>query len=172
MKRETIFSPCRKYRYTLWREFEPELARTELQDSYVQFIGLNPSTADETNDDPTIRRCIAFARAWGYGAFCMTNVFSFRATDPQVMKENCTDGNIEAVIAHTNNLRQIGLVAIDAGLIVAAWGTHGSHLDGGNTVKTFIEKFGLKLHHLGLNSDGSPKHPLYLKKSTVPTIWR
>ena len=79
--RKTRFSPCRRYRYTLWRDWNPLLP----DNVYAMFIGLNPSTADETNDDPTIRRCINFAKSWGCDSFCMTNIFAFRATDPKVM---------------------------------------------------------------------------------------
>ena len=76
------FSHCRKYRYTLWRNWAGLMPTGK---GYAMFVGLNPSTADETNDDPTIRRCIAFAKAWGYDALCMTNIFAFRATNPMVM---------------------------------------------------------------------------------------
>lgn len=160
MKRETIFSHDRKHRYTLWREFEPELARTELQDSYVQFIGLNPSTADEVQDDPTIRRCINFARAWGYGALCMTNLFGFRATDPRVMK-------LQPHPIGADNTNQIREVAEGAGIIIAAWGRHGLHCGRQAQVLDALQPWREKLHHFGLNSDGTPKHPLYLKASTL-----
>src|SRR5690348_9819680 len=96
MTMETVFSQCRKYRYTLWRQwgdvrsgFAMELwpaDRADKSRQYVQFIGLNPSTADETQDDPTVRRCIGFSKAWGYGALCMTNAFAWRDTDPEKMK--------------------------------------------------------------------------------------
>jgi hypothetical protein len=84
----TIFSADRRYRYTLWRDWSkdllcgmdsrPRLAGDQTPNQFVQFIGLNPSTADEKQDDPTIRRCIGFAKAWGYGAMCMTNIFAWR----------------------------------------------------------------------------------------------
>ena len=70
-----VFNETRTHRYTLWRTWDSSLP-------YCQFIGLNPSTADETKDDPTVRRCIAFSKMWGYGALCMTNLFGFRSTDP------------------------------------------------------------------------------------------
>lgn len=79
MKKYATLSEDRKYRYTLtriWDETKPK----------VMFIGLNPSTADETKDDPTIIRCINFAKSWGYGGLEMTNLFAFRATNPKVMK--------------------------------------------------------------------------------------
>ena len=110
---DTIFSPCRTYRYALWREWIGG-------DGYVMFIGLNPSTADETQDDPTIRRCIAFAKAWGYGGLSMTNLFAFRATDPKKMKA------VADPIGPENDAHLLRL-ARDAGVIVAAWGANGTH---------------------------------------------
>ena len=74
MERGARLSPCRTYRYALWRRWG--------EGPPAMFIGLNPSTADETADDPTIRRCIAFARSWGHGALCMANLFAYRATQP------------------------------------------------------------------------------------------
>lgn len=87
------FSPDRRYRYTLWRtdlQADRELFVTafntvrnaERLNQFVQFIGLNPSTADETNDDPTLKKCMKFAHRWGFGSMCMTNLFAFRATEP------------------------------------------------------------------------------------------
>jgi hypothetical protein len=95
MERTCIFSDCRKYRYTLWREWG-DIRATLLPDphfdfypgrpdQFVQFVALNPSTADEKQDDPTVRRCVNYAKAWGFGAMCMTNLFALRATDPKVM---------------------------------------------------------------------------------------
>jgi hypothetical protein len=167
-QRKTEFSPCRKWRYTLWRSWAIEdltgfenSAETHAHE-YVQFIGLNPSTADEVKDDPTIRRCIGFAKAWGYGALCMTNIFAFRATDPEVMK-------LESDPVGMGNDTYILNCAKQAGIVVAAWGTHGSHNDREDWVKKMFFDCGIKLHHLGLNSDGSPKHPLYLRKDLKPT---
>lgn len=79
MIKDTIFSPCREYRYTLYREWMPG-------DKVVQFIGLNPSTADEVKNDPTVTRCINYAKAWGYTGMYMTNIFAFRETDPNEYK--------------------------------------------------------------------------------------
>lgn len=167
MKRETTFSPCRKYRYTLWREWGIDLLTDCTGDakgtnSYVMFIGLNPSTADETNDDPTIRKCVGYAQRWGYGALCMTNLFALRATDPRVMK-----------MAHEpigeDNPLTILRVALNADMIICAWGRDGAYLNRGDRVITNLRDNGIKkMHHLGLNSDGTPKHPLYLKSRLEP----
>lgn len=163
MNRETIFSGCRKYRYTLWREWGVgtlpmlELGNRKSPEAYCMFIGLNPSTADETNDDPTIRRCIDFAKRWGYGALCMTNIFAWRDTDPEKMKRE-----LEPIGLY--NDEWLTKVAAGAGVIVAAWGKHGAHMNRAEQVKKLIPN----LQCLKLNGDGSPQHPLYLKATLTP----
>lgn len=160
--RSAIFSPCRKYRYTLWREwpieelFGERSAETKAH-QYLMVIGLNPSTADETKDDPTIRRCIGFAKAWGFGALCMTNLFAWRDTDPWAMKR------ADEPVGEANDA-WLSTIARGAGLILAAWGTHGSHLGRDEII---VERLPV-MHCLGLNRDDSPKHPLYIKASTEP----
>lgn len=168
MNRETIFSPCRRYRYTLWREwdvqseFAPKIPPRDAirrairePDSYVQFIGLNPSTADETQDDPTVRRCVGFAKRWGYGAMCMTNLFAFRATDPEDMKREARPIDVDC-----ENDVALVRVGAAASLVVACWGTHGSWLNRGRHVSVLFHG---RLQCFGRNADGSPKHPLYLR---------
>jgi hypothetical protein len=122
------------------------------------FIGLNPSTADEVQNDPTVARCIDYSMRWGFGALCMMNIFSFRATLPTVMKAQHNP------VGKDNN-RWLVEIAKDASVIVAAWGTHGSHLDRHQEV---IALLGDKLHCLKETKEGFPSHPLYLKKSLSP----
>lgn len=124
------------------------------------WIGLNPSTADEINNDPTVRRCIGYAQSWGYEGMCMTNIFAFRATDPKVMKAQ-TDP------VGPDNDRHLIATAKDAKLIVAAWGVHGSHLGRGRKVRQMIQN----LHYLALTKKGIPRHPLYLRKTLEPILW-
>lgn len=151
------FSSCRAYRYSLWRTWGPIVNDSQV----VVFIGLNPSTADETTDDPTIRRCIGFAKRWGYGGIVMTNLFAFRATDPKAMK---------AAAAPVGPMNDSVLIeeADKAGLVVAAWGTHGTHNRRAEAVRSFLKG----LHHLGLTKDGHPRHPLYLKGDIQPQEWK
>ena len=78
-KSGAVFSDCRKYRYALWRMWNEHMP-------IAMIIGLNPSTADQTRNDPTITRCINFASSWGYGGVCVTNLFGFRATAPTELK--------------------------------------------------------------------------------------
>lgn len=153
MIRQTIFSPCRTYRYSLWRECIGG-------EGYAMFVGLNPSTADETQDDPTIRRCIAFAKAWGYAGLCMTNLFAFRATDPKDMKA-------AADPVGPDNNKHIGILAQRAGVVVAAWGANGTHLGRDAEVLAMLDQ---ALHCLALTKDGHPCHPLYLKKTLIPVL--
>lgn len=174
LKRETIFSPCRRYRYTLWREWSmsyglPLSGSNPIplrgSSGFVQFIGLNPSTADEVQDDPTIRRCVGFAKEWGFSAMCMTNAFAFRATDPKAMLSDPHPNDVAGrTTLYSPNDHWITTIAREAGLIVAAWGKYGNHLGRGDEIRHLISN----LHCLGVNSDGTPKHPLYLRKNTTP----
>lgn len=153
-----IFSDCRKYRYSLWRRWKlPELASGN--SDLCCFIGLNPSTADETVDDPTIRRCIGFAKDWGFNGLVMLNIFAYRATDPTVMKDQP-----DPVGDHNNEA--IAEVTARVGKTVAAWGVHGQFRDRDAVVMRLIHN--LDFYCLGLTKDGHPKHPLYLPKNSAP----
>lgn len=166
-ERKTIFSPCRQYRYTLWRKWDDEHGEgtrgeiTREECHYVQFIGLNPSTADEVQDDNTIRRCIQYAKDWGYGAFCMTNLFAWCDTLPENMK-----AAVEPVGAENDHW--ITEIAKGAGVVVAAWGNDGKHLYRGTKVKRILADAGIQLHCLRKTKAGQPEHPLYLKKTLKP----
>lgn len=161
------FSEDRKYRYTLWRD-DLQANRDLFVDAfangreklYVQFIGLNPSTADETTDDNTLRKCMKFARRWGYGSMCMTNLFAWRATDPDVMKAQSDP-------VGPDNDRWLKEIADKAGLIIVAWGNHGDHMQRDLEVLHELLK-GYKLHCLKINDDGSPQHPLYISSLQEP----
>lgn len=152
MEKDAVFSPCRKYRYGLSRRWA--------DGPRAMFIGLNPSTADETTDDPTIRRCVGFARAWGYGAIVMTNLFAFRATQPDDMKREPDP------IGPENDIT-LKLLQATAGIVVAAWGVHGTHLQRDRQVRRMIQP----LHCLRLTKGGHPGHPLYLPASLTPMEW-
>lgn len=119
----------------------------------VAFIGLNPSTADETADDPTIRRCVAFAKRWGYGGLVMLNLFAFRATDPRDMRSAASPVGPE----NDDHLRA---VAAEAALVVAAWGVGGSYFGRDFRVRRLM---GDGLMALGFTKSGQPRHPLYVK---------
>jgi len=157
MERSATFSSCRFYRYELWRSWGDLVT----VDSYAMFVGLNPSTADEELDDPTIRRCIAFAKSWGYSGLCMTNLFAFRSTEPaDMLKAHDPVGE-----ANDDHLIRC---AVGAGVVVAAWGTHGSHRGRDIKVRALLPR----LQHLRLTKSGHPGHPLYLPKTLQPVPWQ
>ena len=155
---KAIFSPDRIYRYMLTRQWD----NTK---SYVAFVGVNPSTADENLDDPTIRRCMGFAKAWGMGGIIMVNLFAFRATDPKDMKNSIDP------IGPENNHYLMETIK-HANVIVAAWGNHGKFKSRDSIVKKMLKTQELagyiQLRCLELSKDGNPKHPLYLKKDLIP----
>ncbi len=152
-----IYSDCERYRYALTRIWEPEGRR-------VTFVMLNPSTATEVQNDPTVERCERRARALGFGAFRVTNIFAWRATDPRDMRA-----------AHDPVGPENDAAILDAAHwadeIICAWGTHGAHLDRGPQVEALLRKTGLPLKHLGLSKAGHPRHPLYIGYAVRPSPW-
>lgn len=153
MKRDAVLSKCRTWRYALIRYWEngPE----------VMFIGLNPSIADGTIDDPTTRRCIGYAKKWGFSGVVLVNLFAYRATKPGDMKKAIDPigpGNNSKILFHAH----------ESHLIVCAWGSHGSYLGRDREVVELLKKQDLDLTCLALTKDGQPRHPLYLKKDLDP----
>lgn len=151
MKNTAKLSSCRQYRYALWRTWDDKKP-------YVLFIALNPSTADETTDDPTLNRCINYAKAWGYGGVCMANLFAFRATDPSDMKAAVSP-------VGTDNDKWLKKLAKKAGLVVAAWGNDGAFISRSKQVKALLPG----LHCLKMNKTGEPAHPLYQRATVLPS---
>lgn len=148
METGAYLSEDRRYRYSLWCTWDGSKG-------YVMFVGLNPSTADETQDDPTIRRCIRFSKDWGYGGVYMVNLFAVRATDPKDMKL------FHSPIGPEND-KSLMAVAHNAGKIVCAWGANGNHLDRDKQVFELLSSY-YDLQCLGVTKAGHPRHPLYIK---------
>ncbi|MEM9437704.1 MAG: DUF1643 domain-containing protein [Pseudomonadota bacterium] len=152
-----VYSDCERYRYMLTRVWEPD-GRKAL------FIMLNPSTATEVQNDPTVERCERRARALGFGAFRVLNIFAWRDTDPKKMRA-ATDpvgpGNDAAILESLAWADQI----------IAAWGTHGAHLERGSAVAGMLRASGRPIYHLGLSKAGHPKHPLYIPYDQQPILW-
>ena len=146
VNKNATFSDCRKYRYTLSRTWDGKKKT-------ILFIGLNPSTANEKIDDPTIRRCINYAQNWGYGSLLMVNLFAYRATMPTELK------NVKNPIGNDNDLHIIEL-SKKADIAVAAWGNEGTLLNRDKEVKKILPN----LMCLKINKSGQPAHPLYQKK--------
>lgn len=151
------YSDCEEYRYDLTRVWD-ETGRK------VMFLMLNPSTATEVQNDPTVERCERRARTLGYGAFRVCNIFAYRATDPKVMR------SVDDPVGPLNDdaIRQ----GIDwADDVVAAWGTHGAHMKRGIAVEQLLRDTQAKPKHLGLSKEGHPKHPLYIGYAVQPADW-
>jgi hypothetical protein len=115
-------------------------------------------------NDPTVERCERRARALGYGAFCVTNIFAWRETDPKKMR------TVPDPIGAYND-EAISKASRWADLTIAAWGTHGAHLDRGAQVKRLLATLKAPVFHLGLSKEGHPKHPLYIAYQQLPEQW-
>lgn len=156
--RSAVLSPCGKYRYVLRRPASPT------GEGAVNFILLNPSTADATADDPTVRRCVAFAADWGFAELVITNLFGYRATDPRVLFQP------EDPVGPDNDdhlLRE----AKAAALVVCGWGIRGGLFERDRVVMNLLRVNGIRPHCLKTAADGSPGHPLYLPGSVRPVPW-
>ena len=145
------FSPCGRYRYTLWRTWDNAQPP-------VMFVMLNPSTADATIDDPTIRRCIGFARDWGFGGLRVGNLFAWRTPYPSALR-------FASEPIGEENERALRELAEGSALVVAAWGVHGGWQ---KRARAFRQEFPYPLHALGITKSGEPAHPLRLRRTCRP----
>jgi Uncharacterized protein conserved in bacteria len=149
-----VISECGRYRYELGR-------RWDSTGPLLEWIMLNPSTADASADDPTIRRCMAFAKRWGYGGIVVRNLFALRATNPQALLARDLIDSISP-----DNF--VYLSRLDADCTIAAWGAHAATLEWRNAGFRIRRP---NLFCLGVNANGSPKHPLYVPSSRTPIRW-
>ena len=139
------------------------------------FVGLNPSTADESTDDPTIRRILGFADDWGFGTLVMLNVFAFRSTDPKALHERAarTPGPKSEVIGPENDATiRSTFERHRRDKLVIGWGAHGVLLERGRDVAAMAISLHARPECLGLTQSGEPKHPLYLAASTKAMRYR
>jgi hypothetical protein len=155
MKKDAVISECKKYRYTLsrtWEENKPG----------VVFLMLNPSTADAALDDPTIRRCIGFAKSWGFGSLTVLNLFAYRATNPkELLLQADPVGPLNGSFLHS--------AFQTSSPIICAWGNSSIVDRLLKQVKNYFPLYAAKLErlaYLDLSVNGTPKHPLYLPGDT------
>ena len=144
------FSSCGRYRYNLERSWKGGKGR-------VLFIALNPSTADDQTDDPTTRRCVSFAHTWGYQKMEIVNLFAYRATYFNDLKN----------VAHPIGYYNDGWIAAgydNADLVIACWGSHGNYLQRGDAIRNRFKT----LHCINCNKTQQPSHPLYQKGDLKP----
>lgn len=150
--RSAVISPCGLYRYRLGRRWG--------DGPTVMFLMLNPSRADAEKPDPTMTRCVGFAKAWGFGGLAIGNLFALRSTDPKELYR--ADDPIGP-----ENDDHLRAMAAEAGLIVGAWGNHGSLMGRYAAVREMFPSMKI----LRLTSIGHPSHPLYLPANLTPIDW-
>ena len=153
-----VISPCGRYRYRLWRRWDPGFS--------VTWLMLNPSTADAEVDDPTIRKCIGFSKRWGYSAIEVVNLFAWRATDPKDLLARWRSAHD---IVGPDNDRHILSAVARSPLVVAAWGNDDAARLGGRDAAV-LHGFGAEC--LGRTSKGAPRHPLMLAYDTALVQFR
>lgn len=154
-----LISDCEKYRYWLTRSCENMFP----EKGSALFVMLNPSTADANIDDPTIRRCIGFARSWDCNSLTVANLYAYRATKPSELWK-CNDP------IGPDNDRWLWKLAKEHGDIVCAWGDQAKP-ERVKEFKKIAKEADVKLWCLGTNKSGSPKHPLYLKADQKLVKW-
>lgn len=161
--RSAVISPCGLYRYLLTRSVNPD------RGTRCVFVMLNPSTADATEDDPTIRACMAFAERWECGWLDVVNLYAFRATEPADLAKAANPSG-------PDNWEWLINTARNGDLVVAAWGSSDPFAKqlgslSASAMMPDLLRCEMPLWHLGLNKDGNPRHPLYVKRSTPLTLW-
>lgn len=155
MNRTATFDETGAYRYRLRREWDASKPA-------LGFLMLNPSTADHTKEDPTVRRCIGFAKAWGYGALEVVNIFALRSTDPRGLRD------VDDPIGPENDAAILEC-RCEVDMMIAAWGNHGEYMGRGLRVLEILRAAG-PLHCLSLTGAGQPGHPLYLRADSTPML--
>ena len=150
--RDAMISACGQYRYSLVRQWD----RAK---SYMPFVMLNPSTADAEQDDPTIRRCMSFARREGCGGVVVVNLYAFRSTDPKRLSE------VEDPVGPFNKRAIYGaaMAAAEANVpVICAWGVNDITQAAGGAL-ALAREAGARIMCLGKTAGGHPRHPLYVK---------
>ncbi|MGP1385475.1 MAG: DUF1643 domain-containing protein [Thainema sp.] len=155
MKRAATFDPTGQYRYSLTRWWDGAAPA-------IAFLMLNPSTADHQQDDPTIRRCIGLAQAWGYGSLEIVNLFAYRTTVPTGLK------TVSEPVGAEND-QYLLQAAQMAEQVILAWGNWGTLMNRDRTVLDLLQQQSIRsLYCLALNKSGQPRHPLYIQKTCQP----
>ena len=154
-----IMSPCGKYRYRLTRDLGM------MGEGAVCFVMLNPSTADAENDDPTIRRCIGYARRFGAARLEVVNIFAYRSTDPSVLLAMSRD----TAVGPENDAHILDVVSRSK-IVICAWGNHGELFGRAKEVLRLIGSVQTPMA-LKINAkSGQPAHPLYLEGDAQPVM--
>lgn len=160
--RAAVISGCGAYRYALLHDW----ADPDHPTGFVLWVMLNPSTADATQDDPTIRKCRGFTTRWGFSRMVVVNLFGYRATKPSALLAPGIDPVGPMNLNYANNY------ARRANLIVAAWGSHRATMRPGLVwrIREILRAFG-DIACVGRCRDGDPRHPLMAPYIDAPEIW-
>lgn len=153
---DALFSPCQQYRYLLTRILGGDQGVTV-------FVMLNPSTADEFKNDPTVRRCVGYAQDWGSFGLIVANLYALRSTDPKALWTH------DDPVGPSND-QILTILARHHRPIICAWGANAKP----DRVKAFVDAakgVGGELMCLGTTKDGAPRHPLYLRRDAKPQPW-
>lgn len=154
------FSKCKNYRYALWRVWNmPENEKPKM----LAFIMLNPSTADEVKNDPTVERCQRRCKAWGFDGLFVANIFAYRSTDPAALYD------IKDPVGPQNDKHILNIASLSK-QIICGWGNHGNLHSRGREVCNNLRKAGYLPYALVINKDGNPKHPLYVGYNQNPIV--
>jgi hypothetical protein len=160
-----VLSDCGRYRFRLTRDLGDE-------PKTCCFIMLNPSTADHAVNDPTIVRCMGYAKAWGCGALHVVNLFAWRTPDPDALKAALRDPRNLDIEGATHNRHFVAHSALDArgtkGPVVCGWGIDGSLKNADVRMMKWLREHYINPTALKLTKDGYPNHPLYLSKTLLP----
>ncbi len=162
-RRKATFSDCMNFRYSLEIRFPINMLWD--QDRAMAWICMNPSTADEMQDDPTLRRCKDFAQQWGFGRMTMLNAFAFRSTDPTGLKY--------LVDPRGGPLcdQYIAMALLQAEMVVLGWGKDAVAPWRRDELFKLLAEKREKVYALDVNKDGSPKHPLYIPAAKTPFLY-
>ena len=158
MKKGAVIDKTGFYRYSLWREWD-------IDKSKIVFIMLNPSKADASMDDPTLRRCISFAKSWDYGSLIVVNLFAYRSSSPLELRQ------VDDPVGKQND-RYLKKAIKLADRVVVAWGNNGKLMQRDRLVLELLSKLNIQPHCLGITKSGYPHHPLYVLWSKQPSVYQ
>lgn len=154
MLKDATLSDCNQYRYNLFRKWNID------GNNLISFIGLNPSTADANNDDPTLIRCINFSKSLGYDGLILVNLFAYRSPSPKVMKA------VEDAVGVKNDIYIIDAIR-KTNKTILCWGNNGNHNFRDTELMKMIKTYRNNFYCFGKTAKNCPKHPLYLPKNTT-----
>jgi hypothetical protein len=157
MKKGAVIDKTGLYRYSLWREWD-------IDKSKIVFIMLNPSKADASIDDPTLRRCVNFAKSWGYGSLIVVNLFAYRSSCPLEIRQ------VDDPVGQQND-RYLKKAIKSADRVVVAWGNNGKLMQRDRLVLELLSKHNIQPHCLGITKSGYPRHPLYVMCKEQPVVY-